>query len=290
MPRRARIALIGAAAGIVLLAITWYVVHYVGVAKRADVDILSGFAQLDRPGLNRLTNFVAHLCDPQRYVFLAAIPVIVALVRRRPRSAAVLAGILLAANETTQLLKPLLAAPRDLVSWDPISTASWPSGHATAAMSLALCMVIAAPPRRRPAVAAAMAVFAIAVSYSFLELGWHYPSDVLGGFLVAATWTLLGIAGLSTYEQRHPRTVPEHPDLARPRAAAISVGEALRPAAAMLAIALGLFGLIVLARPHQVIAYAQGHEVFMVGAASIGVLGVLLSSGLTLMLRRNPSD
>jgi membrane-associated phospholipid phosphatase len=284
MPRRARIALIGAAAGITLLAITWYVAHYVGFARRADVDILGGFAQLNRPGVNRLTNFVAGLCDPQRYVFLAAIPVAVALVRRRRRVAVMLAGVLLAANETTQLLKPLLAAPRDLVSWNPIGTASWPSGHATAAMSLALCAVIAAPARRRPAVAAAMAAFAVAVSYSFLELGWHYPSDVFGGFLVAATWTLLGIAGLSIYEQRHKRATPGP---VRQRTATISIGEALMPTAAMFSVAAVLVVLIVAARPHAVIAYARGHEVFVIGAGLIGILGLLLSSGLTLILRRS---
>ena len=69
-------------------------------------------------------------------------------------------------------------------------------------MTLALCTVIAAPARRRPAVAAAMVAFALAVCYSFLELGWHYPSDVFGGYLVAATWTLVGIAGLSVYDAR----------------------------------------------------------------------------------------
>jgi membrane-associated phospholipid phosphatase len=285
MPRRARIALIGAAAGIVLLAITWYAAHYVSFFKRADVSVLTGFVQLHRPGLNRLTNFVAGLCDPQRYVFLAAVPVIVALVRRRPPVAAMLAGVLLAANETTQLLKPLLAAPRDVVYWSPLGTATWPSGHATAAMSLALCAVIAAPARRRPAVGAAMAAFAIAVSYSFLELGWHYPSDVFGGFLVAATWTLLAVAGLSIYEQRHLN--PVMPGSHRQRTASVSVGDALKPAAAMLTVAAGLVALIVLARPHEVLAYARGHEVFVIGAGSIGVLGLLLSSGLTLMLRRS---
>jgi membrane-associated phospholipid phosphatase len=283
MPRRARIALTGAAAGIALLAITWYVAHYVGVARRADVDILRGFAELKRPGVNRLTNFVAGLCDPQRYVFLAAIPVAVTLVRRRPRVAAMLAGVLLAANETTQLLKPLLAAPRDLVPWHPIGAASWPSGHATAAMTLALCAVIAAPARRRPAVAAAMAAFAVAVSYSFLELGWHYPSDVIGGFLVGATWTLLGIAGLSIYEARHEHATP---DPVRQRTATISVGEALMPTAAIVSAAALLFALIVVERPHAVITYARAHEVFVIGVGLIGVLGLLLSSGLTLILRR----
>jgi membrane-associated phospholipid phosphatase len=217
-------------------------------------------------------------------VVLAALPVLVALVRRRPRVAAMIAVVLLCANETTQLLKPLLAGPRDPVQWVALGTASWPSGHATAAMSLALCSVIAAPPRRRPAVAAAMAAFAIAVSYSFLELAWHYPSDVLGGFLVAGTWTLLGVAGLSILQARSERTAAE---AGRPRRASFSVGEALAPVGVMAAVATVVIGLIVVAHPHEVIAYARDHEAFVLGASTIGALGMLLASGLTLMLRRN---
>ena len=78
------------------------------------------------------------------------------------------------------------AAPGRASSWDSADRcASWPSGHATAAMSFALCAVLAAPARLRPLVAAVGAAFAVAVCYSFLALAWHYPSDVLGGFLVA---------------------------------------------------------------------------------------------------------
>ena len=69
-------------------------------------------------------------------------------------------------------------------------------------MSLALASVLAVSGSMRPAVAALGALFAVAVSYSFLTLGWHFPSDVFGGFLVAATWTLLAIAGLLATEAR----------------------------------------------------------------------------------------
>jgi membrane-associated phospholipid phosphatase len=284
MPRRARTALIGAGAGVVLLAVTWYVAHYLSLGRSVDASVLRGFSELTRPRLDRVTNFVAQLCSPRQYVFLAALPVLVALMRRRPRVAAMIAVVLLCANETTQLLKPLLAGPRDPVQGLALGSASWPSGHATAAMSLALCSVIAAPPRRRPAVAAAMAAFAVAVSYSFLELAWHYPSDVLGGFLVAGTWTLLGIAALSILQARSERTAAE---AGPPRRASFSVGEALAPVGVMAAVAAVLIGLIVVARPHEVIAYARDHEAFVLGASTIGALGMLLASGLTLMLRRN---
>ncbi|HEY2318769.1 MAG TPA: phosphatase PAP2 family protein [Solirubrobacteraceae bacterium] len=283
MPRRARIALVGAAAGVVLLALTWWVSHYTGIGKHADVSILRGFADLTRPRVDRVATFIADLCNPSRYVFLAAVPVLVALVRRRPRVAVMLALVLLCANETTQLLKPLLAAPRIPGPWGLTYNASWPSGHATAAMSLALCAVIAAPARRRPMVAAAMAAFAVAVSYSFLVLIWHYPSDVLGGFLVAGTWTLLGVAGLSIIEARRVGGIAES---ARPARASFSVGEALTPVALVVGVAAALMGLILLAHPHEVISYVREHEAFVAGACSIGVLGMVLASGLSLMLRR----
>ena len=296
LPRRARIGLIGAAVCVVLLALTWYLSHYVGFIRRADVNILLGFAQLNRPRLDQVTNFIATLCNPQKYVFLCLIPLGLAIARRRFGVAVMIAVVLLCANETTQLLKPLLAAPRDPVWWAPIGNVSWPSGHATASMTLALCTVIAAPPRRRPAVAAAMVAFALAVCYSFLQLGWHYPSDVFGGFLVATAWTLLGVAGLSLYEARAvarrataeaaPRTSRPPATAARPSGATFSIGQALIPMAALLVAAAVCVALVFIARPQPVIDFARFHEAFVVGAAAIGALGLMIASGLTLMLRR----
>src|SRR6185312_7077744 len=145
MPRRARTALIGAAGGVLGLALVWYVSHYTGAGKHVDASILRGFADLTRPRLDELTNFIAALCDPSPYVYLASVPVLVALLRRRPRVAVMIAVVLLCANETTELLKPLLIAPREVGPFGVMYNSSWPSGHATAAMSLALCAIIAAP-------------------------------------------------------------------------------------------------------------------------------------------------
>jgi membrane-associated phospholipid phosphatase len=288
-------ALTGVGVCALLLVAIWYAAHYIAFVRHADASILSGFVGLgrphvafgqphmgfERPGLDRLTNAIAGLCDPKPFVILAAVPVVVAFLRGRARVAVTLAVILLCANETTELLKPLLAGPRDfVVGAGQLSDASWPSGHATAAMSLCLCWVIAAPARWRPAVAAAMAAFAVAVAYSFLELGWHYPSDVLGGFLVATTWTLLAIAALTLYEQRRPSAVTDAP-------VRFSLAQALGPPAVVAAGALLAAALIVIARPHQVIDYAQQHTWFIIGAALIAALGLSLASGVMLMLRES---
>jgi membrane-associated phospholipid phosphatase len=290
MPRRARLALIAAAIGVMLLALTWYAKVHVPFVRHADASILRGFADLHRPAVNHLTNLIASLCDPKPYVFLAAIPILVALARRRPRAAGALAVIMLGANETTQLLKPLLAEPHmtSIPGVPPIVAASFPSGHATAAMSLALCSVIAVPARWRPRVAAAMAAFAVAVCYSFLELAWHYPSDVLGGFLVAAVWTLLGGAVLDYADARWPRHFAAEATEtgAGGRSQPVSVSEALTPIMVLL-LGVAAFGaLLLIAHPHAVTSYARAHEVFVLGAVGIGALSLVLATGTTLALRR----
>jgi hypothetical protein len=191
--------------------------------------------------------------------------------------------ILLGANCTTELLKPLLAQPRAsslLGGQSPVGPVSWPSGHATAAMSLALTALLAAPARLRPAVAALGAVFAIAVSYSFLTLGWHYPSDVFGGFLVAAMWTLLGVGALLAANARTARPV------AAEVAEHVSVPDALRPVVAAVLAAAAMACLVLVIRPHEVVTYAQAHKAFVVGAAAIGALGVALATGIMLAIRR----
>jgi membrane-associated phospholipid phosphatase len=279
MPRRAAQALVGVAAAVALLFLTWYLTFHGGVFQRADQSIFSGFAGLHhRPRLGAIANFVAHLCDPNPYVYFAAIPVLVALGRRRPRVAFAIGAILLGANVTTQLLKPLLAEPRAaslLGGVAPVIPASWPSGHATAAMSLALCSVLAAPSRLRPLVAALGAAFAVAVSYSFLTLGWHYPSDVFGGFLIAVTWTLLGAAAIFAADAKRRRSTGVTRDAHR-----LSAREVLGPPAAVVLGGLTVFGLVALARPHAVISYARVHTTFIIGAAAIGTLALALAIGV----------
>jgi membrane-associated phospholipid phosphatase len=285
MPRRARYAAVGALAGIVAMALTWYLAHYVAPVRRADADVLQGFLGLGRPRLDQLTTAIATLCNPMPFVLLAAVPVAIALVRGRPRVALALGLLLLGANETTQLLKPLLGGPRDPVAGVFLTGSTWPSGHATASMSLALAMVIAAPSRLRPLVGTLMAAFAVAVCWSFLELGWHYPSDVLGGYEVASVWALGTVALLWIYEAHRPA-------LARrtaPRPSGSLLGDLTAPA--LLSVAAGVLALAVVAlRPHAVLSYVAGHETFIVGAGAIGALALACAAGLSAMLRRMPLE
>jgi membrane-associated phospholipid phosphatase len=287
MPERARMATIGAGVLAAALLLTWFAAFHVGFVERADQWMVRGFREFGfRPQVNKIAIFVANLCDPKPYVYFCFAPVLVALATRRFRIALAVTAILIGANFTTELLKPLLAHPRSsdlfrsLPGTPPIGASSWPSGHATAAMSLALASVLAAPARLRPFVAAAGAVFAVAVSYSFLALAWHYPTDVIGGYLVAAIWTLLAVAAVLSADARSPE-VRSGAVLRR-----LTVREALGPPSAALFGAFALAVVVVIARPQEVASYARLHTAFVVGAIGIGAIGLALATVVMLALRR----
>jgi len=277
----ARTALGGAALLLAALLLEWYLVFHVGFVGRLDASIYHGFLGLSvHAHVTAAATAIASLCNPDPFVFLAAIPVLAALARRRPLIAAAIVLILAGANLTTEALKPLLAAvrPGGLPGWQ-VLPGSWPSGHATASMSLALCAVLAAPARWRPFVAALGAGFAIAVCYSFLTLGWHYPSDALAGLLVASIWTLIAVAGVSVIDGR--RGTAARRAFARP-----APGHALVPSALAAGAVVVLAALAAGLHPAAVGDYARAHRAFVAGALALGAVAMSVPAGVMLTIRR----
>lgn len=244
-----------------------------------DAATLQGFVDLNRPHLAPLVSHVAHLADPAPYGLIGLALVFLALARGRARVALAIAVVLAGSVITTEMLKPLLSHPRpqEWMGDGQIAAASWPSGHATAAMALALCAVLAVPARWRPAAAAAGGLFALAVSYAILVLGWHFPSDVIGGFLVAGLWTALAVAGVAWADQRRParRQVPQR------GSSPLSTGAP----AVLVGSAVGGAVLIAADRPHAVATYAQDHPAFLLGAVAIAAVAALLTAAASAVTR-----
>jgi membrane-associated phospholipid phosphatase len=206
-----RRALLVAAMCAVGMALTWTLAELVPAVHWRDAVLLYDFGRLSRPDVDTLANHLLHLLEPGLYTVWAVLLVATALLRRRPRLALAAAVVLPVAPGIAELLKPLLAHPHASVGLELVGPASWPSGHATAAMTLALCALLVAPHRLRPLVAALGCGFAVAVACALLILAWHMPSDVVGGFLLATLCVSLAVASLGPAWDR------PGPLLARPR-------------------------------------------------------------------------
>ena len=183
-----------AAAGCAIAAL-WVAVAAFHVDALASLDrrVLDGVSSLAGPQLEAWAWFATEFFNPLPFAVATAIVLAAAYLRGRLRLATATAAIFLGANLTTQLIKPLTASPRQ-PAWMP--EAIWPSGHATAAMSLALCVVLVAPARLRPLAAASGALGAAVVGVSLVLVRSHFPSDVLAGMLVAGAWAGLVVAVL----------------------------------------------------------------------------------------------
>jgi membrane-associated phospholipid phosphatase len=167
-----------------------------------DSVILHGFSGLYRRRLDPAIALTARLSDPLPYALLGLLCVGIALGRHRTHRAVAIGSVIVLTGAMAQALKHLLAQPRfaEWLGGGQLDEASWPSGHATAAMTLALCAIVAVPPAWRAATALVGGTSAVAVAYATLALTWHYPSDVLAGFLLAALVVSAALAILAPME------------------------------------------------------------------------------------------
>src|SRR5215510_11319420 len=179
-----------------------------GVAQEAEVDALQDLRAESPHALYTAMRIVSAVGGGAG-VTVVAIAIVGALsVRRRWPSAAIFAVMMLGAS-LNGLLKALFDRPRPALwtSPTPFSGLSFPSGHAMSSATLVAALVVLTwRTRWRLPVAIFGAVVVIAVGFSRLILGAHYPSDVLGGWAFAFAW-VSGVSLLLT-KGRSPPAAP----------------------------------------------------------------------------------
>jgi undecaprenyl-diphosphatase len=128
---------------------------------------------------------------------MTVVAVLAFLFHKRRRHALVMAATVVLAWISSETTKSIYQRPRpDLVPHEVyVYSGSFPSGHSTlsAATYLTLAMLVASleTRRRTKALAYGLAVMVlVGVGFSRVYLGVHWPSDVLAGWCLGATWAL----------------------------------------------------------------------------------------------------
>jgi len=262
------VPLLVAVGGLLSMAVVGLLALDSSRAHERDAAMLHGFVALDRPRVHAYVVVLAHLADPVPYLLVGAALIVVAVARGLAWRAGAVAVLLIATGASTQVVKHLLAQQR-FEAWlrvHQVGAAAWPSGHSTAAMTLALCAVLVAPAALRPLVAVLGGAFAAAVGYAVLVLAWHFPSDVLAGFLMAGTWTALAVAALRVLEPR--------PAGSSRRGFDPGVGLGVSAAAALAAAAVAVV-------PRDAVTlYASERPTLVVGALVLAAVAGALAAGL----------
>jgi membrane-associated phospholipid phosphatase len=280
--RTSRNALWAAALSLAGLILTGIVALALPAGRDFDATTLHGFVGLDRPIIDPWFQLIIQVGNPVIYAILGALIARVALMRGQRRLAVAIVAILLGSVASAELLKDLLAGLRPDVwvspSWS-LGSDTWPSGHATAAMSLCMCAIIVSPPARRNLAAAAGAALTIAVSFALVSSGGHLPSDVVGAFFVSALWTALALAVLWRDQE-----------VLAPSSWRSFLRSSLPPTAAMWGAAGALALAVLIARPERVAEYIPGHEQFLVCALLIAMTAQAVVTGFARLLSAGSGD
>jgi len=192
-PERARAGVVTACvltavacmAGVLAL---WGVFVRTEKGQQVDAAAVEG-AAYGQTELWRVAERVLDVVSVSAIAVVLLVAVGIAVLRRRWELAVQVAVVMGGANLTTQVLKyAVLARPEHGI---PIGSQanSLPSGHTTAAMSIAVVLLLVVPSRMRPLVAAVGAAYAAATGVSTLVGQWHRPSDVIAAVLVVLGWT-----------------------------------------------------------------------------------------------------
>lgn len=176
---------------------------HTAVGQRIDTHLRGGILRDENPVAYAATSDLLDTISVWSLALMGGAVMGIAVARRRPHLAVGVGVLVLAANVTTQLLKRYLPRP-DLVPDLWSEPGSYPSGHVTVAMSLAMALILVTPATLRMMAAVIGSVYALGVGVAVIALDWHRPSDVLGAYLVVTAWTGLIAVALILFPDRSP--------------------------------------------------------------------------------------
>ena len=145
----------------------------------------------------------------QRYIIVTILTV--ALWRWWGWGAALAMGLTtLVSAFTSEVLKAYFARLRpDLVSHlDFVSSAAYPSGHANNAAVVYILFIMLVPQARHPGWQLAAAAMILVTGLSRIMLGVHWPTDVIGGWLLGTSFALIAAAVIAYRQHQRQGKFP----------------------------------------------------------------------------------
>jgi membrane-associated phospholipid phosphatase len=189
-----------AAAGV---AVTYHLFVRTSLGQAVDTAALRG-ADVDHA---RAVEIMSRTLNGTTLVSLVLVCLAVAaigLIRRRIDLAVGAATLVIGANVTTRLLKIRLDRPE--LDGFPAPN-SFPSGHTTAAASVAFALVLVLPHAIRGVVSMIGAAYVMVIAVATVWAEWHRPSDTMAAMFVALAWGAFVVTVLRIARLRRPGTV-----------------------------------------------------------------------------------
>ncbi len=154
---------------------------------------------------------------PGMAIMTAAVAVLM-LLRSHRRAAVYTIGVMVTTTVTVNVIKLLVgrARPEWQLEQALLSSKSFPSGHAASVTAfggilIVLVVMLVRRGNMRRLLYPLIGLMILAVCADRVLLGRHYPSDVLGGFLLGMGMVALGLAVYSPLPRSHAQLLPDLP-------------------------------------------------------------------------------
>lgn len=196
-----------------------------GPAHQADTAILEWVHRHSNPLLDRVALHVTAVGNGPVVVMIGLVASALLWVSRRRLAVLLLVAAVGGASLGNTLLKATFDRPRPegFILATPFArpvSASFPSGHAAAAMALFLVLGyliahLGGQGGFRIMVHVIAGIAIVAIGASRIYLGVHYPSDVIAGYLVGLAWVtfcILAFEAAQRAARRATASAPPKPD------------------------------------------------------------------------------
>ena len=156
-----------------------------------DEAILLAVNRFESPFLDSIAVAITQLGGLIGMVVLVVICAVALWLHRRRARAVFIVLSVTGAGLLNLLLKSIYQRDRPEL-WERLvteNTFSFPSGHAMASSALAFSLMVAFwHTRYRWIVVISASIYMLAVAFTRLYLGVHYPTDILAGWIVSGMW------------------------------------------------------------------------------------------------------
>jgi membrane protein DedA with SNARE-associated domain/membrane-associated phospholipid phosphatase len=163
-----------------------------------DQGLLTLVQEQRAPALDTLMVLITRLGDMYTQLAAAVLLCLILLATRQWRTFCLAIGTLLGTALANSVLKAFFARSRPDVLLEPLGSFSFPSGHSSAAFAFFLLLGVLAgrgqPPRMRLTWLLLASLPAAAIAGSRIYLGVHWPSDIIAGATLAASFCALSLA------------------------------------------------------------------------------------------------
>jgi len=163
-----------------------------------------------------LTSVAWVVTEAGSFVLLAPLSIAFLLLRRWKRPADDIALVVIAAGSAVLplVVKLIVARPRPTIEHlSHLSSLSFPSEHTTQAaaiyLTIAIMLSTGLPRGWRQAAIVLAVLIGLAVAWSRVYLGVHYPTDVAAGLVLGWGWALL------VFHWARPKLIQDQPTMGR---------------------------------------------------------------------------